>query len=92
MKENFTEFRVEDYLTNDELRKEYLTQVLADGDTDELRRAIFYLAKSKGVEVIAKKANLNRESFYKMFRPEAKPRFESILKVMNALDIKLTCV
>lgn len=92
MKESFTEFKVESYLATDELRKEYLNQVLADGDIKELKRAIFYLAKSRGVEAVAKKANLNRENFYKMFRPEAKPRFESIFKVMQALDTKLTCV
>ncbi|MGG7047980.1 MULTISPECIES: addiction module antidote protein [unclassified Campylobacter] len=91
MSEKFTVFRVEDFLTSDELRKEYLRQVLADGDIDELRRAIFYIAKSQGVGEVAKKANLNRESFYKMFKEGAKPRFESIFKVMQALDIKLTC-
>ena len=50
---------------------------------------LFYIAKSKGIENVAKKANLNRESFYKMFKENSKPRFESIFKVVNALDIKL---
>jgi len=50
---------------------------------------LFYIAKSKGIEKVAKKANLNRESFYKMFKENSKPRFESIFKVVNALDIKL---
>ena len=69
MKVTFTEFRLEDYLDNEEIRKEYLNQVLADGDTEELKRALFYIAKSRGIESVAKKANLNRESFYKMFKP-----------------------
>ena len=89
MKEEFTKFNLEDYLTTDELRKEYLNQVLADGDIEEFKRALFYIAKSKGIENVAKKANLNRESFYKMFKENSKPRFESIFKVVNALDIKL---
>ncbi|MDO4875744.1 MAG: putative addiction module antidote protein [Campylobacter sp.] len=89
MKEEFTKFNLEDYLTTDELRKEYLNQVLADGDIEEFKRALFYIAKSKGIEKVAKKANLNRESFYKMFKENSKPRFESIFKVVNALDIKL---
>lgn len=88
-KETFTEFRFEDYLDNEEIRKEYLNQVLADGDIEELKRALFYIAKSRGIENVAKKANLNRESFYKMFKPNSKPRFDSIFKVMNALDIRL---
>ncbi|QCD44407.1 DNA-binding protein [Campylobacter mucosalis] len=50
MREKFTEFKVEDYLTSDELRREYLNQVLADGDIDELKRAISNVAISKGVD------------------------------------------
>ena len=89
MKEEFTKFNLEDYLTTDELRKEYLNQVLADGDIEEFKRALFYIAKSKGIENVAKKANLNRESFYKMVKENSKPRFESIFKFVNALDMKL---
>ena len=91
-KETFTEFRLEDYLDDEEIRKEYLNQVLADGNTEELKRALFYIAKSRGIENVAKKANLNRDSFYKMFKPNSKPRFDSIFKVMNALDIRLVQV
>ena len=47
MKAIFTEFRLEDYLDNKEIRKEYLNQVLADGNTEELKRALFYIAKSR---------------------------------------------
>ena len=89
LKEEFTKFNLEDYLITDKLRKEYLNQVLADGDIEEFKRALFYIAKLKGIENVAKKANLNRESFYKMFKENLKPRFESIFKVVNALDIKL---
>lgn len=89
MKVTFSKFKMEDYLNSEEMRKEYLNQVLADGDTEELKRALFYIAKSRGIESVAKKANLNRESFYKMFKPNSKPRFDSIFKVLNALDIRL---
>ncbi|MDU6827826.1 MULTISPECIES: addiction module antidote protein [Campylobacter] len=85
------DFEVSDFLTTDELRKEYLNQVLADGDLEELKRAIFYIAKSRGVEKVAKKANLNRESFYKIFKPNSKPRFESMFKIMKALEINFVC-
>ena len=41
MKVTFSEFNMEDYLNSEEMRKEYLNQVLADGDTEELKRALF---------------------------------------------------
>ena len=83
-------FELSDFLDNDDVRKEYLNQVLADGDLDELKRALLYISKSYGVEKIAKKANLNRESFYKIFKPNSKPRFETISKILRAFDMNLS--
>ena len=37
MKEEFTKFNLEDYLTTDELRKEYLNQVLAEQSQKALK-------------------------------------------------------
>ncbi|WP_211436400.1 hypothetical protein [Campylobacter mucosalis] len=42
-------------------KKEYLVQVLADGNLDELRHTLFDIARSLDIENVAKKANLNRE-------------------------------
>ena len=56
MKEEFTKFNLKDYLTTDKLRKEYLNQVLADGDIEEFKRALFYIVKSKVIEKLALKA------------------------------------
>ena len=83
-------FELSDFLDNDEIRKEYLNQVLADGDLEELKRALLYISKSYGVEKIAKKANLNRESFYKIFKPNSKPKFETISKILRAFDMNLS--
>ena len=43
-------------LNSPEIRKEYLTQVLNDGDLDEIKRALFYVSKAEGIEVVAKKS------------------------------------
>lgn len=56
MKEEFTKFNLKDYLTTDKLRKEYLNQVLSDGDIEEFKRALFYIVKSKVIEKLALKA------------------------------------
>lgn len=76
-------------LDSDEAISEYLSQVLADGDTDELIRAIGYVAKARGMSQIAKDSGLGRESLYKAFAPGAKPRFDTMLKVIHALGIDL---
>ncbi|WP_301361973.1 addiction module antidote protein [Stutzerimonas nitrititolerans] len=82
-------FDLADYLQNDEDIAEYLTQVLADGDTDELIRAIGHVAKARGMSQIAKDSGLGRASLYKALAPGAQPRFDTVLKVMRALKIEL---
>jgi len=87
MHNELTEFDMAEYLDSDEVISEYLTQVLKDGDNEEFLRAIGYIAKAKGMTQIAKESGLGRESLYKAFRPNAKPRFETVMQVMKALHL-----
>ena len=83
------DFDLTELLDSNEAISEYLTQVLADGDSDELLRAIGYIAKARGMAQIASSTGLGRESLYKALAPGAKPRFDTIMKVMQALGIEL---
>jgi len=40
--------------------------------------------------VIANEAGLGRESLYKAFAPGAKPRYETVFKVLQSLGVKLS--
>ena len=82
-------FDMTEYLDSEEAMAEYLSQVLADGDNEEFLRAIGYIAKAKGMTEIAKESGLGRESLYKALRPDAKPRFETVMRVLDALKIQL---
>jgi probable addiction module antidote protein len=89
MKHAVTEFDPAAYLDNEEVIAEYLSQVLEDGDTDELITAIGHVAKARGMAQIAKDTGLGRESLYKAFAPGSKPRFDTVMKVLKALGVKL---
>jgi probable addiction module antidote protein len=89
MNEKLLPFDMVNMLNSDEAMSEYLSQVLEDGDSDELIRALGYIAKAKGMAMIANESGLGRESLYKALAPGAKPRFDTILKVVKALGIKL---
>lgn len=89
MNTQLMDFDLADILDSDEAIAEYLSQVLADGDNDELLRAIGYIAKAHGMAQIAKDTGLSRESLYKSLAAGAKPRFDTVLKVMQALNIEL---
>jgi len=86
---NLTTFDVSQYLDSKEMIAEYLSQVLADGDTDELLGAIGSIAKAKGMSQIAKDTGLGRESLYKTFQDGSKPRFETVMKVLDSFGVKL---
>ena len=92
MKEELTGFDISNYLDNNEIIAEYLTQVLADGDIDELYQAIGNVAKAKGISQISKNTGLGRESLYKTFKKGSKPRFDTVIKVLNSLGVQLKVV
>lgn len=50
MKVTFSEFKIEDFLDSEEVREEYLKQVLADGDPEEFKRALEDVERSRIVE------------------------------------------
>jgi probable addiction module antidote protein len=84
-----TEFDAASYLDSEEMIAEYLNQALASGDTDLLLTAIGDVAKARGMAQIARDTGLGRESLYKAFAVGAKPRFETILKVLTALGVQM---
>ncbi|EKT4523325.1 addiction module antidote protein [Pseudomonas juntendi] len=89
MKEKLIPFDMATLLDSDEAISEYLSQVLADGDSDEIIRALGHIARARGMSKIAADSGLGRESLYKALTPGAKPRFDTVLRVVRALGIDL---
>ena len=90
MKEKILPFDTAVYLDNDEVIAEYLTAALEENDPDLLLTALSNVAKARGMAQLARDAGLGRESLYKALTPGAKPRFETILKVLHGLGVTLT--
>lgn len=86
------EFDMADHLDSDEAVAAYLSAVLADGDSDELVRALGHIAKARGMAEIARATGLGRESLYKALRPGAHPRFDTVQRVCAALGVKLVAL
>jgi probable addiction module antidote protein len=83
------DFDASAYLDNDEVIAEYLTAALEDGNPDVFLAAIGNVAKARGMTAIAESSGLGRESLYKAFSPGAKPRYDTVLKVLQSLGVKL---
>ena len=44
---------------------------------------------ARGMAKLALESGLGRESLYKALRPGSKPRYETIAKILAALDVKM---
>ena len=84
-----TNFDIAQYLDDKDIIAQYLSEILADGNTDELLVALGNIAKAKGMTQIAKDTGLGRESLYKTFNPKSKPKFDTIMRVMNSFGVKM---
>ena len=88
--ERFSKFDAADYLDSEEMIAEYLTAALEDENPDVFLAAIADVAKARGMSAVAQSTGLGRESLYKALAPGAKPRYDTILKVLHGLGVKVT--
>jgi probable addiction module antidote protein len=84
-----SEFDPSAYLDNEEMIAEYLSSALEEDDPDVFLSAIGHVAKARGMSAIAQESGLGRESLYKAFSPGAKPRYETVQKVLHSLGVKI---
>jgi len=83
-------FDPSEFLEDDEVVAEYLTAALEDSNPDVFLAAVGNVAKARGMTAIAESSGLGRESLYKALTPGAKPRYDTVLRVLNSLGVKLS--
>lgn len=69
---------------------EYLNEALKEGSQEIFMLALRDVAKAKGISQIAKEADLNRETMYRMLSEKGNPNLSSLKKVLNSLGLALT--
>jgi probable addiction module antidote protein len=86
-----TRYDVAEHLRTPEEMAAYLEACIeeANGDTAFIAKALGDIARAKGMAQVARDAGLSRESLYKALSGERSPGFDTILKVMAALELKL---
>ena len=85
-------FDAAEYLDSEEAIAEYISEAMQDPNPDALLEALATVARARGMAKLAESTGLGRESLYKTLRPGAKPRYETIAKILTALDVKLRAV
>ncbi|HUF51608.1 MAG TPA: addiction module antidote protein [Longimicrobiales bacterium] len=67
----------------------YLEAVLEEGDAALVVAALGDIARAKGMTQVARETGLGRESLYKALSPGGNPEFATVLKVVQALGLRL---
>ncbi len=86
-----TRYDVSEHLRTPEEMAAYLEACLeeANGDAAFIAKALGDIARAKGMALVARDSGLSRESLYKALSGDRSPNFDTILKVISALGLKL---
>jgi probable addiction module antidote protein len=92
MKTTTTIYDVAEHLRTPEEMAAYLEACIeeADGDAAFIAKALGDIARAQGMTKVARDSGLSRESLYKALSGERSPSFDTILKVVTALGLKLS--
>ena len=85
-----TRWDASELLDSDEMIRAFIDAALEDGDPALVTAAIGDVARAKGMTAIAREAGVSRESLYKALSTEGNPEFATIMKVLKALQLRLT--
>jgi probable addiction module antidote protein len=67
----------------------YLNGALATGDASLITKAIGDMLRVQGVSSVSEKVALSREGLYRSFGGKSGPGFDTVIKVLMALNIQL---
>ncbi len=86
-----TRYDVAEHLRTPEEMAAYLEACFeeAGGDAAFIAKALGDIARAKGMAQVARDAGLSRESLYKALSGERSPAFDTVLKVIRALGLRL---
>ena len=62
----------------------------SNGDAAFIAKALGNIAKAKGMAQLSRDTGLGRESLYKALSGDVNPRFDTVIKVVKALNLRLT--
>jgi len=86
---NTTRWDSAEYLQTDEDIADYLDAVFEENDPALITHALGVIARARGLNQIADESGLGRETVCEALSAEGKPDFVTVMKIINALGIRL---
>jgi len=74
---------------NHKLITQYLNDAFETSDVDVITKAIGDMLRAQGMSRISKMVGLRREGLYRSFGGQTGPGFDTVMKVLRALNIRI---
>jgi probable addiction module antidote protein len=82
-------FDAQKYRDNPKMIAKYLNVALASDDAAVIVKAIGDMLRAHGIARVSTKTGLRREGLYRSFKGHIVPGFDTVLKALLALDVRL---
>lgn len=83
-------FDAAEYLDSDESIEEFLAAAFEEGDPVFIAKCVGIVARARNMSQLARDAGMSRSALYKALSGEGNPEFASIMKILDALGVKLS--
>ncbi len=85
----FSKFDRSDYINSPEQASEYLQVMFNENGLEGFYKALGDVAKAKGMSNISEETKLGRESLYKALSENGNPKFSTVAKTLESLNINM---
>ncbi len=89
MKSKLKKLDIADYLKSEADINGFIALAVEDGDPQLIAHALGIAARAKNMTHIAKKAGMTRAGLYRALSGKTSPSFDTVIRVINALGLKL---
>lgn len=91
-KETFSRYDSADYLQSEESIAAYMEAVMEESGDDPalVAQALGTVARARNMSQLARDTGMTREGLYKALSGEGNPSFATVMKVANALGLKMS--
>ena len=89
MTEIISAFDIAGHLETDDDIRDFLRETAINGTPADFIHALNIAARAKGMTEVARQAGVTQASLYQSLAEEGNPRFETIVKIVEALGCKM---
>lgn len=83
-------FDAAEFIASPEGQADLLNDALESGNAGYIANALGAIARARGMSEVARNAGVTREALYKALTERGDPKLTTVVKVLGALNLKLT--